>query len=125
MTELRDELHCGVLMVSHDLHIVMAATDHVICLNQHICCHGHPDKVSHHPAYLEMFGGLANEHIAKEVDTNVATYTHHHDHQHDVHGCVLEESGCKHGVDSSDKPDTKVAQQTNNNAPKNKGHHHD
>jgi zinc transport system ATP-binding protein len=80
INELRNELNCGVLMVSHDLHLVMAATDHVICLNQHICCHGHPESVSNHPAYLELFGHAA---------TNLATYTHHHDHDHDLHGEVL------------------------------------
>jgi zinc transport system ATP-binding protein len=90
ISQLRDELQCGVLMVSHDLHIVMAATDHVICLNQHVCCHGHPDSVSTHPAYLELFGHSAA--------ANVAIYTHHHDHDHDVHGCVVDESvtGCTH-----------------------------
>ncbi|ODS24023.1 zinc ABC transporter ATP-binding protein ZnuC [Candidatus Endobugula sertula] len=82
IAQLRSELKCGVLMVSHDLHIVMAATDRVICLNQHICCHGHPDKISNHPAYLEMFGHATG--------TNVAIYTHHHDHSHDVHGDVLD-----------------------------------
>jgi len=90
--ELRNELNCGVLMVSHDLHLVMAATDHVICLNQHICCHGHPESVSNHPAYLELFGHAA---------TNLATYTHHHDHDHDLHGEVLncsepDHSDCHH-----------------------------
>jgi zinc transport system ATP-binding protein len=90
ISQLRDELRCGVLMVSHDLHIVMAATDHVICLNQHVCCHGHPDSVSTHPAYLEMFG--------HSTEANVAIYTHHHDHDHDVHGCVVDETdnGCIH-----------------------------
>ncbi len=90
ISQLRDELSCGVLMVSHDLHIVMAATDHVVCLNQHVCCHGHPDKVSSHPAYLEMFG--------HNTEANVAIYTHHHDHKHDIHGCVLDEqdTGCTH-----------------------------
>ena len=88
--ELRDELACGVLMVSHDLHIVMAATDHVICLNQHVCCHGHPENVSTHPAYLEMFGHNTN--------ANVAIYTHQHDHAHDTHGCVIDETatGCNY-----------------------------
>lgn len=100
ISHLRDELHCGVLMVSHDLHIVMAATDHVICLNRHICCHGHPDNVSSHPAYLEMFGDLAQGKTAESVEANVAIYTHHHNHHHDVHGCVLEESGCKHDSDT-------------------------
>lgn len=78
---LRDEFQCAVLMVSHDLHLVMAATDHVICLNQHICCHGHPESVSNHPAYLQLFGPAA---------ANLATYTHHHDHAHDLDGEVIE-----------------------------------
>jgi zinc transport system ATP-binding protein len=107
ISQLRDELQCGVLMVSHDLHIVMAATDHVICLNQHVCCHGHPESVSNHPAYLELFGN--------NTDANVAIYTHHHDHNHDVHGCIVDEtdSGCVHHEHSSDET-----------RQKNKGHDH-
>ncbi|GAB1255557.1 zinc ABC transporter ATP-binding protein ZnuC [Aurantivibrio plasticivorans] len=75
ISNLRDELECGVLMVSHDLHIVMAATDRVVCLNQHICCEGHPEAVSTHPEFLQLFG--------KTEDTGIAIYTHHHDHTHD------------------------------------------
>tara|TARA_R110001592_G_scaffold356278_1_gene657870 strand:+ start:126428 stop:127192 length:765 start_codon:yes stop_codon:yes gene_type:complete len=75
--QLRDRLPCGVLMVSHDLHLVMSATDKVVCLNQHICCHGHPDQVSNNPAFIELFG------------TKTATYTHRHDHQHDLRGEVM------------------------------------
>lgn len=75
--QLRDRLDCAVLMVSHDLHLVMSATDEVICLNQHICCHGHPDQVSSNPAFIELFG------------TKTAPYTHHHNHQHDLHGDVV------------------------------------
>ena len=75
---LRDRLSCGVLMVSHDLHLVMSATDEVVCLNQHICCHGHPDQVSNNPAFIKLFG------------TKTATYTHKHDHQHNLHGDVTE-----------------------------------
>lgn len=88
---LRDRLHCGVLMVSHDLHLVMSSTDEVICLNQHICCHGHPDQVSNNPAFLELFG------------SKTAPYTHNHDHQHNLHGEVIGHSsdshhakGCQH-----------------------------
>jgi len=51
---------CGILMVSHDLHLVMAATDKVICLNGHICCEGHPEAVSTHPEYLRLFGWQKN-----------------------------------------------------------------
>jgi len=74
---LRDELGCGVLMVSHDLHLVMAATDEVICLNGHICCSGHPDNVFIDPAYMQLFGGHA--------PVTMAPYTHHHDHAHCDH----------------------------------------
>ena len=66
---------CAVLMVSHDLHLVMSATDHVICLNHHICCSGHPHSVRDDPAFTELFG--------KPVAAHLAVYTHHHDHTHD------------------------------------------
>lgn len=79
---LRDELGCAVLMVSHDLHLVMAQTDTVLCLNQHVCCHGHPEQVSNDPAYLNLFGH-------KEAEA-LAVYHHHHDHHHDLHGDVVE-----------------------------------
>lgn len=74
---LRDQLHCGVLLVSHDLHLVMAATDKVLCINQHLCCEGHPEQVSRDPAYLELFGD------------KLALYTHEHDHAHNLHGDVV------------------------------------
>jgi zinc transport system ATP-binding protein len=80
ITKIRDRLNCGVLMISHDLHLVMATTDQVLCLNQHVCCSGHPESVSQHPAYLELFGAPA---AAK-----LAVYTHHHDHTHDIHGNI-------------------------------------
>jgi zinc transport system ATP-binding protein len=113
ISQLRDELQCGVLMVSHDLHIVMAATDRVICLNQHICCHGHPDSVSSHPAYLELFG--------HSTDANVAIYTHHHDHGHDAHGCIVDaaDNGCVHEHDSNEVASVNTLdrlQRDNNNA---------
>lgn len=84
ISALRDELGCAVLMVSHDLHWVMAQTDTVICLNQHICCHGHPAQVSNDPEYLALFGRRHAE--------AVALYQHDHDHQHDIHGDVV----CEH-----------------------------
>jgi zinc transport system ATP-binding protein len=79
--EIRDKHQCGVLMVSHDLHLVMAATDEVICLNQHVCCHGHPEKVSNDPAYLELFG-------KRDAET-MAFYTHYHTHHHGLAGEVI------------------------------------
>lgn len=65
---------CAVLMVSHDLHLVMSTTDHVICLNHHVCCSGHPHSVRDDPAFVELFG--------KHVAETLAVYTHHHDHDH-------------------------------------------
>lgn len=93
IAELRDELGCGVLMVSHDLHLVMAKTDTVICLNRHICCQGAPESVAQHPEYLQLFGKQAEA---------IAVYTHHHDHAHDLHGDVVnpnhhhDHSNCSH-----------------------------
>ena len=80
ISEVRDEYQCGVLMVSHDLHLVMAATDSVICLNRHVCCHGHPEQVSNDPAFLELFDAVEREALA--------IYAHHHDHAHDLHGDI-------------------------------------
>lgn len=70
----------GVLMVSHDLHVVMAATDEVVCLNRHVCCAGHPEAVSRHPEYLALFGS--------RVASSLAVYTHIHDHAHLPDGTV-------------------------------------
>jgi len=79
--QIRDEHGCGVLMVSHDLHVVMAATQRVICLNGHVCCSGEPEAVSRHPEYVALFGTRAARQIA--------VYTHTHDHAHGPHGDVL------------------------------------
>ncbi len=81
---LRDRLNCGVLLVSHDLHLVMASTDEVLCLNHHVCCTGRPETVANHPAYVELFGRAAT--------AELAVYTHHHDHTHDP-----AEQGHSHG----------------------------
>jgi zinc transport system ATP-binding protein len=80
ITRIRDRFGCGVLMISHDLHLVMATTDQVLCLNHHVCCSGHPKSVSQHPAYLELFGAT--------TQPELAIYTHHHDHTHDIHGDI-------------------------------------
>lgn len=79
--ELSKSLNCGILMVSHDLHLVMSATDQVICLNQHICCQGHPEQVTQDQAYIDIFG------------QTTAIYAHQHDHQHSIHGEVLDKQG--------------------------------
>ena len=75
---IRDRRNCGVLLVSHDLHLVMAATDQVVCLNHHVCCHGRPEAVRRDPEYLALFGAGAADALA--------VYTHHHDHHHDISG---------------------------------------
>ncbi|WJY13292.1 zinc ABC transporter ATP-binding protein ZnuC [Pectobacteriaceae bacterium CE90] len=81
INQLRQELNCGVLMVSHDLHLVMAKTDEVLCLNQHVCCSGTPEVVSLHPEFLAMFGHRGAEQLA--------IYRHHHNHRHDLNGRVI------------------------------------
>ncbi|MCP4492313.1 MAG: ATP-binding cassette domain-containing protein [Gammaproteobacteria bacterium] len=78
ISEFRNLLRCGVLLVSHNLHLVMSKTDKVLCLNKHLCCSGLPESVSRHPAYLALFGDQAAQ--------SLAIYTHHHDHVHDIAG---------------------------------------
>ena len=73
---LRDRRGCGVLVISHDLHLVLGATDRVVCLNGHVCCAGAPEAVSRHPEYVSLFG----PHAAAAL----AVYTHDHDHRHDL-----------------------------------------
>lgn len=79
--EIRDRLNCGIMMISHDLHIVMGQTDRVICLNGHVCCSGSPQSVSESAEYRDLFGGRA-------VD-RLAIYHHHHDHSHLPDGTVV------------------------------------
>ncbi|MDP2227549.1 MAG: ATP-binding cassette domain-containing protein [Moraxellaceae bacterium] len=85
ISRMRDERGLGVLMVSHDLHLVMAATDHVLCLNRHVCCEGHPESVGAHPEYLRLFGAQGVK--------GLAVYSHHHDHHHTPHGDVCTHEG--------------------------------
>lgn len=91
IASIRDRHKCGVLMVSHDLHLVMSATDEVICLNQHVCCYGHPEQVSNDPAYLELFG--------QKQAASLAVYSHHHNHSHGLDGEVVQgdKSDHRHG----------------------------
>ena len=75
---IRNRHNCGVLLVSHDLHLVMRATDTVVCLNGHVCCSGRPDSVSRDPEFLALFG--------PRVAENLGVYAHDHDHHHDLAG---------------------------------------
>ena len=89
IAEIRARHGCAVLLVSHDLHVVMAASDRVICLNGHVCCAGVPREVAQAPEYLRLFGARAAG--------AVAIYRHHHDHTHGLHGEVVEAASCTCG----------------------------
>ncbi len=75
---LRNERGLGVLLVSHDLHVVMAQSDRVICVNRHVCCSGVPETVARSPEYVRLFG--------PEAARALGLYSHHHDHTHDLAG---------------------------------------
>ena len=75
-----DSLNCGILLISHDIHFVMTSTNHVICLNGHVCCSGNPKDVANNPAYIELFG----EHAA----STLSLYKHDHDHTHGQDGSI-------------------------------------
>lgn len=79
--QMRDTMGVGILLVSHDLHMVMAASDHVVCLNTHVCCEGRPISVAQHPAFVDLFG--------PRLGQELALYPHHHDHHHGPAGEVV------------------------------------
>ncbi|MEX5727366.1 zinc transport system ATP-binding protein [Rhodovulum iodosum] len=79
--DIRRETGAAILMVSHDLHVVMSASDRVICLNGHVCCEGHPRVVTAAPEYRALFG--------HGTHGTMALYQHAHDHAHDA--CTHEE----------------------------------
>jgi len=78
--KIRDEQNCGVLLVSHDLQLVMAGTNTVVCLNQHICCSGSPEHVGRDPAFKQLFG--------RDM-SSLALYAHQHDHRHNIPDEIL------------------------------------
>ena len=84
--DIRRDLDCAVLMISHDLHLVMAKTDQVVCFNRHVCCSGLPETVRQHPEYRSLFG-------SREADA-IGIYHHQHDHEHDLSGHIVD--GCGH-----------------------------
>ena len=75
-----DELDCGILLISHDLHTVMSATDHVVCLNGHVCCSGSPTDVAKNDEYKALFGEQASQILSR--------YEHKHDHIHTDEGKI-------------------------------------
>lgn len=85
IADLRDELQCGILLISHDLHLVMAATDTVLCLNGHVCCQGTPKAVTNNAEYKRLFGDRAA--------AALAVYEHSHDHTHLPDGRVRHADG--------------------------------
>lgn len=96
---IRHRFNCAVFMVSHDLHLVMAKTDDVVCLHHHVCCSGTPAAISQHPSYIALFGTQRNEALA--------LYHHHHSHHHH---------------DLSGQPVSGDAETCSNHS---HGHHHD
>ena len=76
--KISDELNCGILLISHDLHTVMSATDHVVCLNGHVCCSGTPMDVAKNNEYKALFGEQASQILTR--------YQHRHDHIHTDEG---------------------------------------
>jgi zinc transport system ATP-binding protein len=114
--KLRDKHGFGVLMVSHDLHVVMRATDRVLCLNHHVCCSGEPEAVSQHPEYLDLFG--------PEAARALAVYAHHHDHAHSVAGDVVSlAQDPATGIDEGAYADTKGGEMAAEDEEENAGEH--
>ena len=82
--DVKNRYECGVVMVSHDLHLVMSTTDRVVCINTHLCCEGHPAVVSQDPRYVALFGTGISE--------TLALYRHSHDHEHHINGTINNEN---------------------------------
>ena len=78
--KISEKLNCGILLISHDLHVVMSATDFVICLNGHVCCSGKPHSVAKDEKYKELFGDRASNILS--------LYEHEHDHSHSADGSI-------------------------------------
>ena len=78
--KISEKLNCGILLISHDLHTVMSATDHVVCLNGHVCCSGSPKDVARNNEYKAVFGEQASQ--------TLSVYEHKHDHEHSIDGKI-------------------------------------
>ncbi len=77
---IRQRRACGILLISHDLQVVLGASDRVVCLNRHICCEGVPGAVAGHPEYVRLFG--------PEAARSFGIYSHRHDHTHTLSGDI-------------------------------------
>ena len=82
--EISDKLNCGILLISHDLHTVMSATEHVVCLNGHVCCSGSPIDVAKNNEYKALFGDQASQILSR--------YEHKHDHVHSSDGSIKQKN---------------------------------
>ena len=78
--KISEKLNCGILLISHDLHTVMSATDHVVCLNGHVCCSGSPKDVARNNEYKALFEEQASQ--------TLSVYEHKHDHEHSIDGKI-------------------------------------
>ena len=81
---ISESLNCGILLISHDLHVVMSATNHVVCLNGHVCCSGSPVDVAQNKNYKELFGDQSSQLLS--------IYEHEHNHTHSVDGKIIKET---------------------------------
>ena len=81
--KISETLKCGILLISHDLHVVMSATDYVVCLNGHVCCSGTPVDVAQNKEYKELFGEKSSQLLS--------LYEHEHDHVHTSDGNIVKE----------------------------------
>jgi zinc transport system ATP-binding protein len=88
--DIRNRLDCGVLLISHDLHVVMSTTDRVICLNGHVCCSGTPANVASSDEFKSLFG--------ERAASGLALYEHRHDHEHLPDGRIRRDSEA--GIDA-------------------------
>ena len=82
--KISEKLNCGILLISHDLHTVMSATDHVVCLNGHVCCSGSPIDVAKDKEYKALFGEQASQ--------TLSIYEHKHDHVHSDDGDIKQKN---------------------------------
>jgi zinc transport system ATP-binding protein len=89
IADLRTRRGLAVLLVSHDLHIVMACSDRVVCINRHVCCEGVPHQVARDPEYARLFG--------PEAARAIAIYHHEHDHHHDLAGAPRRDADARDG----------------------------
>ena len=82
--KISETLNCGILLISHDLHVVMSATDYVVCLNGHVCCSGTPVDVARDKHYKELFGEKSSQLLS--------IYEHDHDHVHTADGDIVKDN---------------------------------